>query len=472
MSLSQNSLFYKKISFRLTFIYAALFVLSSFFILFFSYFLLSESLVQRDHDVLHEKISNYASIYSNGGLTELENIIAEEKESDYESQFLVRIESDKGANIFIHVPEKMQDLPIDEIQKKLSNLKNSKSVAHFFMKDVDPKERDEVNKFEVINWPLANGYHLQVARNTDDRNDLLSRYLSVILLVLGLVLIVASIGGFIFSNRALAPLRHLIQTMKRIYSGELNARVETRSQQDELHEITHLFNKMTEKIEQLVMNMQHTLDQVAHELKTPLTRLQASAELALLSHSTEAEYKSALADTIENTTEIVSFINTIMDISEAEAGVLKLKPVEVSSHDIISESIDLYSLAADQKNISIFFDEQGVFQFQADRNRCKQVLFNLLDNAVKYSPAGSQIKVSTQVVDSKKQICIADQGIGISNEDLSRIWDRLFRAQNGKAEKGLGLGLSLVRSICKAHGWTIEARSQPGLGAQFILTVI
>lgn len=481
MSLSLSKNFFRKISFRLTFIYAALFVLSSFFILFFSYFLLRQSLVQRDHDILHEKISNYASIYANGGLTELENIIAEEKESDYESQFLVRIESEKGANIFIHVPEKMQDLPIEEVEKNLANLKDSKPVAHFFMKGSESDNLTEVSKFEIMTWTLANGYHLQVARNTDDRDDLLERYLSVILLISGLVLIVASIGGFVFSNRALAPLRHLIQTMKRISSGELNARVKTRSQQDELHEITHLFNNMTEKIERLVLNMQHTLDQVAHELKTPLTRIQSSAELALLSHSTEAEYKSALADTIENTSEIVSFINTIMDISEAEAGVLKLKTVTVSSHEIILESIDLYSLAADQKNISIHFEEQSVFDFQADKNRCKQVLFNLLDNAVKYSPEGSQIKVTTRIIDTKKQICVADQGIGISPEDLSRIWDRLYRAQNGKSEKGLGLGLSLVRSICKAHGWTIEARSDSGQGAagsgaadpgaQFILTL-
>lgn len=471
MSLELNKNLFKKISFRLTFIYAVLFVLSSFFILFFSYFLLQNSLVKRDQDLLHEKISKYSAIYTKSGLHGLQESVVEEKQSDSESQFLIHIESKAGVSLYLHLPEKMQHLSQAEVEQQLKALSRTKPISSFYLKSFEEGEADELDNYEVVNINLPDGSYIQVGKSTDDRDDLLERYLSIILIVSGLVLILGSFGGYVFSNRSLAPLRNLIQTMKRVYSGELNARVAVGASQDELFEISQLFNKMTEKIERLVLNMQETLDQVAHELKTPLTRLQASAELALLKKSSEAEYKSALADTIENTAEIVSFINTIMDISEAQAGVLKLNKEEIQSEKIISECIDLYSLAAEEKNISIQFNQLNSFSFQADRNRCKQVLFNLLDNAIKYSSQNSQIKIVTRIFQGEKQICVIDRGVGISDEDLARIWDRLFRAQGAKVEKGLGLGLSLVKSICKAHGWKIAAQSSPGLGSEFILSL-
>ena len=468
MSLSLNKNLFNKISFRLTYIYILLFVISNFFILLLNYFLFEYSLKSRDHDLLNTKAKEYSSIYLKGGVDELNKLLIEEKQSDEESQFLVRIASEKSESIFLHIPEKMQHFNIEQIEKNLSLLQPSKSAKSFLIRDefINTGEDDD---YELININLPNGQKIQVARNTDEREDLLERYLGITLAALVVVLILGSIGGFIFSNRALAPLRSLIQTMKRIYSGELNARVPIRNSNDELDEIGKLFNKMTHKIERLILNMQETLDYVAHDLKTPLTRLKAKSELLLLKQSTELEYKSALADTIENTTQIVSLINTIMDISEAQVGVLKLNRITVNSRTILSEVQDLYSLAAEEKNISLRYIELDQFDFSADQNRIKQILSNIFDNAIKYSPAGSQIEIISQINNSRKEIIIKDQGMGISSENLIKIWDRLFRAEEARQEKGLGLGLSLVKSICKAHGWEVHAKSQLNVGSEFIL---
>ncbi len=464
-----NSRLFKKISFRLTIFYALLFVVSSFLIFTLNYFLLDQSLKSRDHGLLSTKLKEYAYVYSKGGLDELKNHLVEETKGDEDSQILVRVESSVGKTLFLHMSEKMKNLPSEEVENKFAAIKQSNTVSIFEMKDVDTS--NELNEYETISTSTNDGSRIQVARNTDDRDDLLERFRRIILIVSGLVIIFGGLGGYIFSNQVLSPIRNLIQIMKRVRAGELNARVPSRNSNDELDEISELFNKMTDKIERVVINMQESLDQVAHDIKTPLTRLKASAELALLKDSSVIEYKSALADTIENTTEIVSFINSLMDISEAQAGVLKLNKTQLNSTIIINEIIDLYSLAAEEKNIQIEFLNNDEFLFFGDKNRTKQLLANLLDNAIKYSKSGSRVKIHSDTIGGQHQIHITDQGIGISTEDLTRIWDRLFRGQDSKSEKGLGLGLSLVQSICKAHGWKITAQSATAKGSEFTLMI-
>ncbi|MGZ3724161.1 MAG: sensor histidine kinase [Pseudobdellovibrio sp.] len=426
------------------------------------------SLKSRDLDLLSSKAKLYASFYSKGGLQELDQRLTEEKQSDEQSQFLVRIEGNDNGSLFLRTPDKLKNLKKEEIEKALISAENKGSVSRFVLNG-DIKSDDEDDEYEFVTLSLADGKKIQVAQNTNDREDLLERYLGIIFIASFAILFIGSVGGFIFSSQTLAPLRNLIQTMKKIYSGELNARVPIRNSNDELDEIGLLFNKMTNKIERLILSMQQTLDNVAHDLKTPLTRLKAKSELMLLKSATEAEYKATLADTIENTSQIVSLINTIMDISEADAGILKLSRVVVNSQDIIADVIDLYSIVAEEKNIFLSFNPEVNFNFSADENRFKQVLSNLIDNAIKYSPSGSKIEISSRVSGLNTQISVKDNGIGISTENLAKIWERLFRADEARTEKGMGLGLNLVKSICKAHGWQIRVESQHGSGSEFIL---
>ncbi len=471
MFLSQFRKLFKKISFRLTFFYALLFIFSSFLIFLLNYLLLDQSLKSRDHEVLYAKVKEYNSVLSKGGIEELKNYLAEQKTIEEEAQFLIRIETAAGQTAFIHIPEKLQKLTLSEIEMKMASTKINIKISKFQMKDLDSEDAGDFNDYESTSLALSGGQRIQVAKNTDDRDDLLERYRRITSLVSVVVLLMGVVGGYALSSQALSPIRNLIQIMKRVRAGELTARVPIRNSNDELDEIGKLFNKMTDKIQRVVLNMQETLDHVAHDLKTPLTRLKTSAELVLLKPSTEAEYKSALADTIENTTEIVSFINSLMDISEAQAGVLKLNLVELQASTILAEVIDLYSLTAEEKNISIQLSQQTDFKFQADKNRARQVFSNLIDNAIKYSPVGSQIKIFCEGRNEYQEIRFVDQGSGISQEDLPRIWERLFRGQDSQVEKGLGLGLSLVKSICKAHGWKITVQSQRGVGSEFILSL-
>lgn len=468
MSYDTKKTFFKKISFRITFGYVILFILSSSFILLLNYYLFRQSLQARDHDLLRAKIKEYATVYTQGGIEAIRKHLVNEKQSDNETQFLVSVLAQNGNLIFLHIPEKMQMLSNQEIQDNLIKVQNNSRVASFHMKENENSEDpNEDNEYETVNFKTEDSHVLQVARSTDDREDLLERYNRIVIIAFGFVMVIGSLGGYFFSNQALAPLRNLIQTMKLINSGKLNARVSVRNSNDELDEISVLFNAMTAKIERVILNMQETLDQVAHDLKTPLTRIRTKAEFALLSYGSTEDYKVVLANTIENTTEIVNFVDSIMDISEAQAGILKLNRVEVFSTEIIQEVIDLFEYYAEEKEVKIEFIKIEQFTFTADRNRVKQVLVNLLDNAIKYSLKGGLVQIITKKSIQKYQIIFKDNGIGISEENKSKIWQRLFRIDNASSVKGLGLGLSLVESICKAHGWNICVKSELGVGSEF-----
>ena len=470
MSSSSGKKIFKSISFRLTFGYALLFILSSFLILFLNYYLFNQSIKDRDHEILISKAKEYSSIYEKGGIGELKKFLIEQKLSDSDSQYLVRIEAENNDSIFLHIPEKMQQLAISDVDKSMASLRFSKNILKFVLKEGSVSDPDELNEYEVSTQIISNGQRIQVARNTDERDDLLERYFGTILSVSFFILVIGSFGGFIFSNQALAPLRDLIQAIKLVRSGQFKTRVPVRSSDDELDEISILFNKMIEKVESLISNMSETLDNVAHDLKTPLTRLRSKAELALLSPSTVEEYQKALEYTVDNISEIVSLINSIMDISEAEVGVLKLDKVELDVNEIILEVIDLYSIVAEEKNILIKYGQATSVKVLADKNRFKQILANLLDNAIKYSPADSEIQILMRKRADLTEISIIDKGCGILSQDLPKIWDRLFRVRSDEGNKGLGLGLSMVHSISKAHGWKVEAQSQFGVGSEFKLS--
>jgi signal transduction histidine kinase len=160
-------------------------------------------------------------------------------------------------------------------------------------------------------------------------------------------------------------------------------------------------------------------------------------------------------------------LNTLMDISEAETGTMRLARTDVPLDRLVAEAASVYEDVADDKQISIDTRVDPGLTVSADRDRLRQVLANLLDNAIKYTPAGGRVTVRARREDARTVIEVEDTGPGIPAQDLPRIWDRLYRGDHSRAERGLGLGLSLVRAIVTAHGGTVDVHTQPGQGAVF-----
>jgi heavy metal sensor kinase len=423
-------------SLRLALWYATLFVSGAIAIVFVTYYLTASSLAQRDQQIIRGKLGDYAAAYQRGGVRALASTVQAEQQVAPERLF-VRV-VDRGVESVV-----------------LSN-----------------PEGWDPSKLEIVSAPLEDGTLVQVGKSTEAREDLLSRFRATLGFVTLLIVVIALTGGWLATQSALFPIRRLSQAVQRIIStGRTDARVAPDGTGDALDELTSLFNAMLDKIEGLVTAMRGALDNVSHDLRTPLTRLRGTAELALASPPDLDRYREALADCVEESDRVLVMLNTLMDISEAESGTMQLQREPVRLVAVVARAVDLYRDVAEAKAITLTANALADVVVVADRTRLEQVAANLLDNAVKYTPAGGRVEVEVGREATAAFLRVRDTGPGIPPDELPRIFERLFRGDTSRTERGLGLGLSLVRAIVEAHGGTVAVESEPGKGSVFTVSL-
>ena len=249
----------------------------------------------------------------------------------------------------------------------------------------------------------------------------------------------------------------------------MDVRAPTTHTGDELDVLAALFNALLEKIKTLITGMQSSLDNVAHDLRTPLMRLRGIAETALRSEQSPEVLREALMDSLEESERIASMLNALMDISEADAGMMKLHLEDVNLLKLIKDVVELYHYVAEEKDIRIYTSCAKDLYLAVDPNRIRQVLANLLDNAVKYTPPEGRVDIEIFRKEYEIVITVRDTGIGIPPEELPKVWDRLYRGDKSRSERGLGLGLSLVKAIVEAHKGHVDVSSVPGGGSSFYI---
>jgi signal transduction histidine kinase len=227
------------------------------------------------------------------------------------------------------------------------------------------------------------------------------------------------------------------------------------------------FNQAFEKIDTLIEGIRASMDNVAHDLRTPMTRLRAVAENALQWDPSPEAYREALSDCLEESEQVLRMLNMLMDISEVETGSVQLRIATVNISDLAAQIIDLYRGVAEDKNVVLTALCPPSLIVQGDQERLLQMLANLVDNAIKYTPVGGRVEVNASANHSSVLLTVSDSGRGIPPEDVHKIWDRSFRGDKSRTQRGLGLGLSLVKAVVMAHGGTIDVASVQGQGTKF-----
>lgn len=440
---------------RLSLWYAAVFIGSTVLLVGLTYALLASSLAQRDHDIITATLREYASRYAAGGLRALERSVELEARTGSRERLFVRVLGPDADALFVSMPPGWGDFAIDQ----LGNRSNELSA-------VPARDRDAV--LEVASAQLMDGTILQVGKSNEIRLSLLREFRTIVGWVAALSLVVGVTGGLLLTRSTLQPVYDLIHVVQRIIqTGRTNERVPERlSGGDAVDELIALFNAMLDRITTLITAMGESLDNVAHDLRTPMARMRGIAERALESGDAAAQ-REALADCLEESERILSMLNTLMDISEAETGVLRLQREPIELRALLLEVIDLYEDVADAKDIHVALEPGEPVSIGGARDRLRQAFANLLDNAIKYTDAGGAVALRAAAEDGTAVVTVTDTGTGIAPQDLPRIWDRLYRADPSRSERGLGLGLSLVKAYVQAHGGTVEAASEPGRGSTF-----
>jgi len=427
-----------------------------------AYFLLSVSLREQDRAIIESELELYASRYETAGL---DAVVAEINARHRESLF-VRVAGPGNQTLLLHVPAEWNEFDF----KQLEATRPGKNRQWSTLVAAEEELFEDPDRLEVLSSTLPDGSLVQVGKSTEARKDILDYFQSLFAVVMIVVLGLGFAGGALLASRALRPLRDLAAVLRSIReTGEMDARAPIPATGDELEELARLFNTLLETIESLVNRMRGALDDIAHDLRTPMTRLRGTAEMALQAKADAETYKEALADCLEEAEQVLTMLNTLADISEAEAGAMKLDLEEVDLAGVIRGVMGVYQYVAEEKDITLRTTLPEQLRLRVDPKRIRQAVANLLDNAIKYTPAGGRVEVEAHLEQQQALISVSDTGIGLKPEELPKIWERLYRGEASHSQRGLGLGLSLVRAVVLAHKGTVEAHSQPGQGSQFVL---
>jgi signal transduction histidine kinase len=417
------------------------------------------STMRDERNAIQSRLREYASVVETGGIPALESKFREQRRPSRRNSFFARVTNAANATNFLGNPRLWEKFDFTNPQK----------VPLIDQWQYYSSKRDG-DLLEVLSVRLRDNSVLQVGKSIQDREEVLERFRDTLLATIIPMIFIGVAGGAYFAARALRPLRSLSNVTRSIIdTARFDARVPDNHTGDEINQLIVLFNRMLARIETLIGGMKESLDNVAHDLRTPITRLRGTAELALRPNADPEVCREALADCLEESDRIMTMLNTLMDISEAETGTMKLALEQVNLAELIHEVTDLYEHVAEEAKVGVMTHVPQDMTLRADRVRLRQVVANLVDNAIKYTSSGGRVEIEADRGERQAILLVRDTGVGIPIEELPRIWDRLYRGDKSRSQRGLGLGLSLVRAVVQAHQGRVEASANPGGGSIFTL---
>lgn len=297
----------------------------------------------------------------------------------------------------------------------------------------------------------------------------------IIGIAFGLGLVIAPLGGYWLAGRVTHPLATMIHTADRLRPEELSERLPVRGTGDELDHLSHTFNLLLDRIASFLQQRRDFLANAAHELRTPLAALRSTAEVALRSKRSVTEYQELLGTIVEESESLEILVNQLLLLAETEADTETLmltgEPVELSK--LIERSFEMFIGVAESRSISLRYEILSQATVKGNRHHLRQVINNLLDNALKFTPSGGSVLLSLSVDASLRvaRMRVRDSGVGIAADEMPRLFERFYRGDRSRrrdsVSRGTGLGLSICQAIVKGHGGTLDIKSQIGQGSSF-----
>jgi len=310
---------------------------------------------------------------------------------------------------------------------------------------------------------------IQVGTSLRSVEEMLHRLLLVLLVSLPAALAVALGGGWFLAGRALRPVEAITQAARRIAAGDLTQRLTVAHSPDEIGRLAATFNNMIARLEASFRQVRQFSADASHELRTPLTVMKGETELALRRARPAEDYKLVMESTLEEIDRMAQIVDELLFLSRADLGEVRIESQPVRLDALVEDIQRQAVVLGQEQEIQVMVGSVALVQVQGDELRLRELLLNLVDNAVKYSRPGGKVEIALARYAGMARLSVTDQGIGISVEAQTRIFDRFYRTDDARAhaKKGTGLGLSICKWIVEAHHGRIEVQSKAGEGSRF-----
>jgi len=467
-------------AFKLSLIYLTVFALFAAVLIGYFAWSTSRLITQQITETIDAEINGLTELYTQGGIRRLVLLVDARSRRPSSNLYLVTTPTGEGVagNVGTLQPGVLeQSGPVETAYRRLDEAEDTEHHA----------------LVRVVR--LSGGFRLLVGRDLEERERLHDIIIAAARWSIAVVVVLGLLGGFFVTRRVLKRIDAMTGTTRTIMQGDLTGRLPIAGTGDELDRLADNLNAMLERIEALLHGLKEVSDNIAHDLRTPLTRLRNRAEEALRTASAEGDYRAALENVLEESDGLIRTFNALLMIARAESGEVGQDTTEFDAGEIVHDVADLYEPLADDNGLKLEVDVQGTMSMKGNRELISQALANLIDNAIKYAapahaaaalvPAAGNdgphaasaaetgpaaITVSAKAEASRVLLTVADCGPGIPTAERARVVERFVRLEQSRSLPGAGLGLSLAAAVARLHHGELRLEDNaPGLRAVLVL---
>jgi signal transduction histidine kinase len=466
MLLKKKNNLFGTFAFRLTLWYAILFILSLIIIFFISYKILAADLVHVvDRDLL-AATNKVDQEFHMEGLTQVKSDIRGGIEEEGINREFYRLLTSNLNIVVTSDPLKWPCLNFPILSHWASMAAGGQSSYH----TLSPHDRPY--KIRILSQVVDDGkYVVQIGKPMKDEEELAKVYSKVFLGSVFILLLCGIILSWIEAQKAMKGVKRITSTAWNIGQGDIKHRVELGHEGEEIEDLAETFNHMLDRIEQLMMGLKDVTNNIAHDLRTPLTRIRGLAESTLGKKDVEG-YRESVGTIVEECDRLNGMINTMLEIAEADAGLKKPKEASIDIVALAQQGVETFLPVAEDKGINLEFKGPShPIIVLANAPRLQRIIANLLDNAIKFTESKGRICLEIKEARNEVIILVKDTGIGIAKDNQARIFEKFYRVESSRSTPGHGLGLSFVKSMVSSMGGSITVESFLNNGTTFTINI-
>jgi len=453
------------LAFRLTLWYAGIFTASSCVAFLLFYMLITSVIRERIDQELLGQVGQFSTLLAVEGIETVKRVAILEARAAGVKKIFFRLLYPNGEAFSLSNMSYWRNIGIRRIA--IERLLSGNS--HVFETIVIPERKYKVR---ILYSMISPGIILQLGQSMENYSRFIEEFRKIFITTMSLLIVLAAGVGWFMARRAVSGVEVVTRTARNISGGALEKRVPVKTRGDEIDQLATTFNQMLDRIQTLVISIREMSDNIAHDLRSPITRIRGIAEVTLTTGKSVDEYENMAASTIEECDRLLDMINTMLMISETEAGVGRLTRGGVDIAGLVRDACDLFEPTAEDRGVTMSCDVPDTCRLFGDMRMIQRMLANLLDNAIKYTPSAGTVSVSVHEDEGQEVVVsVKDTGVGISPNDLPHIFERFYRCDQSRSQAGIGLGLSLARAIAQAHGGNITVTSNPNQGSTFTVTL-